>query len=248
MQTMSPTLTFDPVLFQEQREAIFDTPAFNPRAGETTTITYTLTNPGIVRLFVRPKARRFVVVRTLLDWEPQEPGTHTVTWDGRDSKGNIVAPAACIATIETQPLRGTLREDEFEVAHDESLEHYHETHGRFIIDGEERWVHSVHYPEKCRQLKVRLLEPKPFQKIDGQCSVKVEISEDSRGYGHEVGHSARYYVDYMVLFEDKSVLGTNIAEWTWDTTGLPKGRHIFTAACCDHHDHMDSDSIVVEIV
>lgn len=247
MQTVTP-LTFDPLQYEENREISYDPPVFSPRSGETTTIRYTLKNPGIVRLFIRPRARRFIVLRTLLDWEAQEPGTYTITWDGRDSKGNIVAPGVCIATIETQPLRGTIREEDFEQAHDESLEHYHETHGRFLIDGVERWVHTVHHPEKCRQLKVSILEPQPYQKIEGTCAVKIEISEDARGYGHEVGHSARYYIDYMVLFEDKAVLGTNIAEWAWDTQGLPKGKHIFSVACCDHHDHMDSDSIVVEII
>ena len=37
------------------------------------------------------------------------PGTHTLTWDGRDDRGNTVAPGVYFLRIEAGTIRETVR-------------------------------------------------------------------------------------------------------------------------------------------
>jgi hypothetical protein len=58
---------------------------FNP----TTTIAYSIVKDGPVTLAVYDAAGR--LIRTLIDGKITEAGTHTITWDGLDDKGNSVS-------------------------------------------------------------------------------------------------------------------------------------------------------------
>src|SRR3989304_9672525 len=110
----------DPMHFDEVRGLGFSPAGFRPDAGETGAIQYHLAQPGIVRVFIRPKKRRFLAVRTLADWEPQQAGDHTLVWDGKDSKGNILSPALYCAVVQSQPLRGTVHREHLSMD-----DHYH---------------------------------------------------------------------------------------------------------------------------
>lgn len=235
-------VTLDPSKFAEEKETEFQPARFRPDAGETGAIRYHLSQPAIVRVYIRPKARRFLVVRNLVDWDEQEAGEHTIIWDGKDTRGNILDPSHYYATVQAQPLRGTVGPEDVpldEELHHENVLHLSHSHSRVH-------AHALHEPDNCHQLKVNILEPKWGQKVSGKCRIVSQVSENARGYGRESGHSARYYVNYFLMQENKEVPGAT-AVWEWDTTGVPNGMHVFSVAQCDHHDHMDSDSILVEV-
>ncbi len=63
---------------------------FSPMAGETCTISYNLTYDARVR--IRVGVDGGPLVKTLLDWELQFAGPHSVIWDGTDEMGYIVEP------------------------------------------------------------------------------------------------------------------------------------------------------------
>jgi hypothetical protein len=230
----------DPLNLEENLGVDIIPAEFEPSEGDTGAICYRLTAPGIVRLYIRPKNRRFLAVRTLVDWEHREAGEHRVEWDGKDQRGNLLTPAFYCAAVQSQPKRGAVSRGHLpmdkEVHHEDIVAHgHHRSH-----------AHTLHEPGKCHQLGVGIVSPGSMTKLSGTCRIATQISEDARGYGREVGHSARYYVDYMLLFEDKVVEGP-ATTWDWDTRNIPNGTHLLSVACCDHHDHMGSDSVVVEI-
>jgi hypothetical protein len=230
----------NPLHFDESKEVEFLPPRFRPDAGETGAIRYRLAQPGIVRIYIRPRKRRFLAIRTLADWEAQQAGEHSLVWDGRDERGNVLNPALYCAVVESQPLRGTIHREHLPL--DKNLHH----EDMMVVDGKRVHGHVLHDVDKCRQLKVDFVAPAARQKLSGTCRLTAKVREDARGYGREVGHSARYYIDYLLLHEDKDVQGP-VANWDWDTRNIPSGMHVLSVACCDHHDHMASDSIVVEI-
>ena len=233
-------VALDPLHFQEAKEVEFLPARFRPDAGETGAIKYRLAQPGIVRVYVRPRKRRFLAIRTLADWEAQQAGEHSLVWDGKDERGNVLNPALYCAVVQCQPLRGAVHREDLPL--DGHLHHEE----MMLWEGERIHAHTLHEVDKCRQLKIDIVAPAARQKLSGTCRLTVKVRDDARGYGREVGHSARYYVDYYLLHEDKDVDGP-VANWDWDTRNIPSGMHVLSVACCDHHDHMASDSMVVEI-
>ncbi len=236
----SQETVLNPLHLDENKDVDIVPASFDPTRGENGAVRYRLTDAGMVRAYIRPRNRRFLAIVTLADWQPQEAGEQELKWDGRDTRGNILNPALYCATVQSQPLRGTVaREDlpmDKELHHEDMVAHGHSR----------SHAHTLHEVDNCHQLKVSIESPPPMQKITGAWKIVTRVSEEARGYGREVGHSARYYIDYLLLHENKDVDGP-VAAWEWDTRGLPNGRHVLSVACCDHHDHMGTDSIVVEI-
>jgi hypothetical protein len=238
---VTPQVTvLNPLHLEENKDVDIVPASFDPTRGENGTVRYRLTDAGMVRVYIRPRNRRFLAIVTLADWQPQEAGEQELKWDGRDTRGNILNPALYCAAVQSQPLRGSVAREHLpldkELHHEDMVAHGHER----------SHAHTLHEADNCHQLKVSIESPPPMEKITGSCKIVTRVSEEARGYGREVGHSARYYIDYLLLHEDKDVDGP-VATWEWDTRGLPNGSHVLSVACCDHHDHMASDSIVVEI-
>lgn len=234
-----------PSKFDEVEEAVINPSSFEPNNGESGIINFTLAEPGIVRVFARPKERRFIVLKTLIDFQEKDAGTHEVRWDGYDNKGNVLDPSMYRITIQVQPLRDS-------VENEESLPWDPDPHLReekvlyFQEQNKRVHAHFVHSKDKCHELKVKITSPKNGDTVKGKVKIVRELDGNTRGYGAEHGHSARFYVDYMLLQENKDEREL-VSEWDWDTVDIPPGKHVLTATACDHHDHMGSDSIVINI-
>ncbi len=71
---------------------------FNPTL-ENATISYSLSKGGDVTIRIYDVAMN--LVRTLIKDQPQQPGQHTVTWDGKDEKGETVANGIYFFVIES---------------------------------------------------------------------------------------------------------------------------------------------------
>ncbi len=235
----------NPMEFEEVKDAVMVPSTFDPKKKEKGKITFTLTAPGMVRVFVRPKERRFILLRTIINWEDKKPGTYEVFWDGYDANGNLLDPGKYRISIQAQPLRHSVDDKELPWDPDPHLKEENILY--FPAKDKRVHAHCVHDKDKCIELKVKITSPANGATIKGKVKVVREISEQTRGYGKVRGHSARFYIDYMLLQENKEERGT-LAEWTWDTSDIPPGKHILTATCCDHSDHMGSDSIIVNVV
>ncbi|MBC8367889.1 hypothetical protein H8E52_10795 [bacterium] len=68
---------------------------FNPK----TTLSYSLPAECVVKLTIHDIAGR--KLRSLVDGQVREEGDHLETWDGRDTKGELMASGAYIARLET---------------------------------------------------------------------------------------------------------------------------------------------------
>lgn len=62
---------------------------FNPNKGEVSPITYSITQPTNVRIWIAAPLYRGTNVKTIMN-KPQIPGSYTVYWDGKNESGNIV--------------------------------------------------------------------------------------------------------------------------------------------------------------
>lgn len=244
MVNATETHILNPNKYDEVNEANVIPSSFEPGNGEKGKVKFTLTDPAIVRVFVRPRERRFIIIKTLLDFDELEAGTHELEWDGLDSKGNLLDPRMYRITIQAQPLRGSI--DEESVPWDPDP-HAREEKVMYIAEQEKRiHAHFVHDEDKCKEIKITITSPKNGDTIKGKVKVVREIDASTRGYVAHHGHSARFYVDYMLLQESKDEREL-VSEWVWDTETIPPGKHVLTATACDHHDHMGSDSIIVNI-
>ncbi|MFQ6096868.1 MAG: FlgD immunoglobulin-like domain containing protein [Armatimonadota bacterium] len=77
------------------------TGSFNPDQQETCTISYTLSDAGLVRIRIGADD---MLLRTLIDWEQRSSGSHEESWDGRDQSGNLVDGGAYTIAIWAIPV------------------------------------------------------------------------------------------------------------------------------------------------
>lgn len=73
--------------------------SFNPSLDEKVTIVYALGEPDKVTVRVYDPDNG--LIRTLVDGEPREAGSHSETWDGKDWQGRVVPDEAYFFTVET---------------------------------------------------------------------------------------------------------------------------------------------------
>ena len=76
---------------------------FNPMAGEQVTFSYSVI-PGHVSLKIY--SLRGTLVRTMVD-QDESAGDYTVTWDGRDTDGEIVASGIYLVNFESNQNKST---------------------------------------------------------------------------------------------------------------------------------------------
>ena len=73
--------------------------SFNPNLGETVGLAYALSASG--KVWVRVYDPDQGLVKTLVDGETREAGSHSESWDGRDVDGRVVPDEAYFFTVET---------------------------------------------------------------------------------------------------------------------------------------------------
>lgn len=75
-------------------------------AGNSTTISYTLPSDMTVTVRVLDTSNAASLVKTLLDFQPQSAGQHSVTWDGKNNDGVLQCAGHHIVTVLGLPATG----------------------------------------------------------------------------------------------------------------------------------------------
>lgn len=214
--------------------------AFNPAKGEMGIITYTLPEPARVSIKVIKKGTRELYLKTILNWEFRDAGTHTETWDGMDYKGDMIDIGTAIIMIEGEPM-STYAPGEYSVEglSDEEIVHGH-PHGH---------SHNAYRESANVTPEIKVLSVKEGDVLSGLVTIDSFVEEDERGYGDEVGFGVRYYLDNTLVqeeFYDKKSKGK--FSYTMDTTSYPDGEYTLYVGMCDHHQHVTSRGYRVRIL
>lgn len=217
--------------------------AVDPSKGEQAPITYTLTEPALMRIIVCAPNDPDQLYRILL-WEWQEAGPHTVMFDGKDQNGYPLDMKKCAfwasayekdrykpGTIELKPL----------------------TTQDLILGKQGPHNHLFCFKDKCKPSQVRFagfqnVLPNPSDDIfpikkdvvlSGVVNIKAHVAKDARGYGDITGYGVRWMVDQTLIsaqYYERDCDGE--FEFQLDTSAFPEGSHILRVSCCDHYDHI----------
>lgn len=214
--------------------------AFDPAKGETGVITYTLAEPARVSIKVIKAKTRELYLKTIVNWEARDAGTHSETWDGRDYEGKVIDLAEAIIVMEGEPM-STFAPGKYSVdgLSDEEIVHGH-PHGH---------AHNE-YEEGANIVPLlRITSVKEGSVLSGLVVVESELVDRSqKGYGDEVGYGVRYYLDHTLVeeeFYDKKCEGK--FSYTLDTTSYADGEYTLFVGMCDHHQHATSRGVPVRI-
>ena len=182
---------------------------------------------------------RELYLKTVLNWENRDAGTHTETWDGRDSSGNIINLSEAIMIIEGEPISdyapGTMEhegETPEEVIHGHMWGHAHGKHAEFAEELPELTVTSINDNDVLSDI----------------VTIKSEVSKSRRGYGDDVGYGVRYYLDEE-LIQEEFYNGKSDGNFSYDfdTTAFEDGEYTLYIGMCDHNQHVTSRGIKIKI-
>ena len=209
---------------------------FDPTKGETGTISYTLTEPAIVRVRFIDRDDPELIHRVLIAYEEQEPGFHEIQWDGCDASGNYLKPMEMRVNIQAEHTATKITQ---EAAHMFGLVGHPYGH-----------LHRLHDPEKCGSYTLQFIEPAPESVLSGEVKLVLEVG-DFRGFAIEGGVGIRGYVDKTLVLnqwlEPEEVQAKfPYLTWTLDTSAFPNGEHILRLSMCDHSDHPGMASLKAE--
>lgn len=214
--------------------------AFDPAKGESGYITYTIDEPARISIKVIKAKTRELYLKTILNWEKREAGTHTETWDGKDYDGKIIDLTEAIIVMEGEPM-ATYAPGAYSV---EGLSDEEIVHGHPFGH-----AHNV-YKEGANVVpELVVTSVKNGDVISGLVKIESELADWSeKGYGEEVGYGVRYYLDHNLVeeeFYDKKSNGK--FSYTLDTTAYPDGEYNLYVGMCDHHQHATSRGCKIKI-
>ena len=208
--------------------------------------------PRAGRARLRVGVEGFPHLRTLLDWEPLEAGSHEIVWDGLDASGLIraidhsrlvVKLSAYALPDNTLIVRGKPA-DEPPTA---PAAYPPEEHpGR-------AYLHARHPRAICHEARLAVLFP-PETPRDAQGrpvirgTVPVRVALEAADALHLVNQrfEVALYEDLTFLFEEEE--SANPFTFLWDTSRLPEGAHVLTVNLFSYDDHFGvaTQPVVIE--
>ncbi len=244
--------------------------SFDPRTGE---IRYIL--PVEARVRIRMGVAKGPLMRTLLNWEPQEAGEHRLIWDGADDSSqfhfknhpNVTAflaayslPATSVMTSgkpDSQRLpehekadavisRPAGRETSSLEAHESPDLHHHSEPPDLHHHGA---AHAEHSPSECRPPKLTLSFP--GQPTD---PAGTPILDGVVPVRLEIAEADRPWVSQerfgWSLFVDyvfwhEEMQGLSPMTFHLDTRGFNEGPHLISANLESYEDHIGTSSAMV---
>lgn len=202
-------------------------------------IEYVLPKTCMVRFRAGLKDSAFI--KTILDWQPQTAGRHTLIWDGKDSTGlmNIgKRPDLELGlTCYSLPANTILVENDYipfksAVCDSPKNDIWHK-HGKYM--------HYTHDLRNCHEPRFFVSFPqsktqKDIPVLSGIVPLRVEIAPEDIQYMVSKRFEIVFYVDGVFLFEIEE--GTSPFTCHLDTKGFAKGEHILTVNMISYDDHI----------
>ncbi len=201
------------------------------------------------------------MLKTLIDWEPEQGGSNVEKWDGKDKSGMIdifkIPEREIFIFAYSLPdnsiiLKSVQQGNESLERRDEKAEY----RLKAKTDPGLKYKHAIHDKSFCHEPKFSLEFPKAVSEMpDGTpvvngnepvpVKVKVTISEKDRLHVESARFEVMFFVDTIFIFEDEE--GFTPFTYMWDTKGLPEGEHLFTVNIMSYDDHCGVESRKVVI-
>lgn len=214
------------------------------------TISYVLTEPATVRIRVGSKSGP--LHRTLVNWEKQENGSHTIKWDGMDASKafNILdnnnftfSFNYYLAGKEKQMISDYLDNEliisDYFIGRAPKLLHLSQNH-------------KNHKKEHCRDLEALFKLSDNIQKTkDGLPKVKgvspiiIELPDRDKFWFRQERFSLNIFIDDVFVWGE--ALGYTPYAWNFNPKGINEGRHLITVNLKGFNDHMAVGSLPIYV-
>ena len=220
---------------------------FDPKNGN---IHYVL--PKAARVRLRVGISDGMLLRTLLDWIPQEAGAKQILWDGKDSGGHPVNPDSPNITValsafslpsnsiivtgghrydwRNKDLKEAVYRPKRSVENDKTKSRRlnpHAFHSRKICH-EPKF--TIEFPEK------KNTETEAIPVVTGITPMRITISEQDRIHIVNTRFEVIIFIDGIFLFEEEDA--TTPYTYLLNTRGITTGDHIITVNVQDYQHHI----------
>ena len=209
--------------------------------------------------YVLPKAARVRIrigikdggplLQTLLDWQPQQAGKHTITWDGMDSSGvmdllgnpNIFVNIASFSL----PENSVILEGGERVGYEKKISTAKRPAKSVTT---KKYIHALHKRAKCHEpnFDFEILGLKEYNEkgipLITQDIIPIRIIIDQKDKIDLINSRFEiiFFIDNVFIFEEEE--GTSPFTYRFDTKGLSQGEHIITVNIYGFNDHIASRS------
>lgn len=214
-------------------------------------ISYELTQPAMVR--IRVGSTSGPLHRTLVNWQKQNKGKHTIKWDGMDASG-------AFNILNNKDF--TFSFNYYLPAKDEpiNLKEYLESDSIFsdnFIGRAPKLLHrsQSHKNHKrgfCGDLTVIFELPNDIQKtkdglfrVKGICPVIIKLPDKDKIWFKAERFSVNIFIDNV--FVRGEALGYTPYTWNFNPKGINKGKHLITVNLKGFNDHIAVGSLPIYI-
>ncbi len=217
-------------------------------------LSYTMPRAGRTR--IRIGLKDGPLLKTLIDWEPQEGGVQEIYWDGIDKDG--------LVQLKENPdtfimIHAYSLADNSIIVKDKRQKPVHNKEGPLIRrsiptitpSGERRYFHAVHNPWVCREPEAIIRLPEASKKENhwvvpsGQVPIVIDAPPESRRMLTESRFEVVIFVDAVFIMEDEE--GYFPYTYMWDTSSLNPGDHLLTVNLVSYEDHIAVKTLQVTV-
>ncbi len=233
-------LEYNPVDETSGKEAKTIEFTYDNKTGKTE---YVLPKTCMVRL--RAGLTGGMLATTIMDWQPQIAGRHSLTWDGKDTSGllslsrhpELSLNLTCYRLPENTIL---FRKEVVPFSANISKEVLKKR--KTIWSTEKKYLHYRHNPVLCHEPRFSVTFPNSKTSDDGtpvlldSAPVRVEIDKRDKNNLIDKRFEIMLYVDGVFIFEMEE--GTSPFTFNWNTQGAAKGPHVLTVNVMSYDDHI----------
>lgn len=211
------------------------------------TISYELTQPAIVRIRVGSKSGP--LYRTLINWQKQKKGKHTIKWDGLDSSRtfnildnkNFTFSFNYYLPNKDEPMMSFIPQESSYIVSDNFI-------GRATKWTHLSQLHKNHDKQHCKDIEVLFKLPKKTKglaKIKETTSITIKLTDKDKLWFSQERFSLNIFIDDV--FVKGEALGYNDYTWNFNPKGINKGKHLITVNLKGFNDHIGIGSLPIYI-
>ncbi len=226
----------------------------NPSARKKPPCSISYTLPTSARVRIRIGVKGGPLYRTLLNWEPRPPGSHSESWDGRDKTGkvNLASNPLCFIFLEAFSLP-----DNSIIVSGPPQEKKKE--GRKISEREINsssrplYEHARHPRWRCKDPEMKIILPEGLPRreegipiLSGECPLRIEVDDEDLKWLREEKFEYIFYVDDEFLCEEEEGAASPYI-WCWDSRQYKDGKHLLSVNLRSFSDHCATDCLWVYV-